>query len=134
MLLKKSKIICTLLGASLLALPIIASAALTIVNNTSHDSTTIINNTCSTAIGSDGITHPHSVNQVSDMNIRLVCFMTPNNCVADVRMTADCSGESVATVVYDVDSGVKQATLTPAGALAGYRLSHSGNAIQFDGN
>jgi len=133
MLFKNTGLICGLIGSSLLLMPIMATAGLTITNNTAQNSTTIINSTCSTSIGTQGVTHPHSTNEVPDMAIRMVCYTTPNHCVADVRMTADCSGESMATIVYDINSGVKAATLSAAGVRAGYQINGGGYAIQFNG-
>jgi hypothetical protein len=129
MIFPKAKII----GAILLSLPLVANASLTVINNTNQDSTSVINNTCSSAIGSTGITKKHTTNTVPDMAIQLVCGFTPHNCVADVRMTTDCSGASVATISFDVSTGIKTATLSAAGQQAGYSISAQGFSVQLNG-
>ncbi len=134
MLFNHAKLISAVLSASLLSVPMIANATLSITNNTNFDSTSIINNTCSTALGNKkGVTKRHSSNTVPDSAILLICGRTPDNCVADLRMTADCTGDSIATLVFSITSGITSATLTAAGQKAGYILSAQGFSVQMDG-
>lgn len=94
-----------------LAAPFAAQAAnLVIVNNTDFDTTSIINNgACSTILGKVGVTHPHSTNEVPGPTVRFACIANLHNCKADIYMTPNCKagGPSVATVYFDVDTGVK---------------------------
>lgn len=82
--------------------------SLTIVNNTDLQSTSIINNgICSSQLGNDGITQPHSTHVINDKIIALACFGNTNNCRADVYMTNNCSGSLIATVTFDTKIGIK---------------------------
>lgn len=108
MLLKKSVCLIGLsIGLCLSAAPVFAQA-LTIVNNSNSPSTSIINNgICSSQLGSDGVTQPHTTHVVNDKIIALACFANPSNCKADVYMTNNCSGPLVATAVFDTKNGMK---------------------------
>jgi hypothetical protein len=118
MLKKKLGAFCALLmSTSLLALPITARADLTIVNNTDQDSTSIVNGgACSTILGEIGITRAHSSNTLDYIIMRIACGMHPNDCVADVYMTDNCSGPKVATVTMDINKGIS--TIQETGAYS----------------
>jgi hypothetical protein len=86
----------------------IANSDLTIVNDTNHDSTSIINNgLCSTILGDSGVTKAHSTNVVKADILKKACYFSQHNCQADVYMTNNCSGTKIATVFFDIATGVK---------------------------
>lgn len=90
-------------------LPLMANATgLTIINNTSHDSTSIINNGgCSAALlGESGISRAHSPTFVTEFKMKLACGKNKTACQAKVFMSADCSGPSIATVKLNLSSGI----------------------------
>jgi hypothetical protein len=103
------------IAASLIiaALPFSANAAgLTIDNKTDFDSTSVLNNgACSTILGADGITKAHTKKTVASSRVRLACLGHWSNCKAVVYMTNNCTGPAVATVYFDVNTGIKKDTL-----------------------
>lgn len=108
MSIKKAKIL--LITSFLTILPFAAVAGDLVINNhTDFDSTSVINNgACSTILGEIGISRAHTdSNVVPDKKIRFACFANKHNCHADVYMTDNCTGEKVATVLFDVDTGIK---------------------------
>lgn len=105
-----------------------AASDLTIVNNTNNDSTSIINNgICSNTL-SGGVTKAHSTNVVKKTVIGLACLGHASNCKADVYMTNNCSGNKVASVVFDTGSGIKSITMNSNN----FHISGSGFRIQLD--
>lgn len=100
-----------ILATALFAIaPLTANAGDLIVNNhTDYDSTSIINNgSCSTILGEMGISRKHTDhNVVPDSKVRFACFLNKKNCKADVYMSANCTGPKIATVLFDVDTGIK---------------------------
>jgi len=134
MLVKKS-IITSLLAISVTSLPVLAQAGdLDVSNNTDEYSTTYILNpigkVCSsTALGDDGITKPRQQNHIiSEGKLNLACFADKTNCVAEVYMTNDCSGDKVATVTFDTSTGVKSISMSSNK----YVISGSGFKLQMD--
>lgn len=116
-ILKKLFIISIAFPTTLLASP------LTIVNNTNHDSTSIINGgACSSSLGPNGVTRKHSVNIVPDIILKTACLMSPNNCRADIYMTDNCSGPKIASAVFSVNTGIISIT-NPTG---GYGVIKNG--------
>ena|SRR5579871_4251190 len=105
-----------LLGLAIASMGCISIAGnatpLTTVNNTSVDSTSIIHNPlginkCSSdLLGEGGITRAGKKNTVSETSLRLACALTPNECVADVYASANCTGELIATVKFSLKNGV----------------------------
>ncbi len=91
------------------SLPLAAHAGnLVVTNHTQFDSTSIINHgPCSTILGSIGVTHPGQTNVIPEDKIKKACFFNSHNCKADVYMTGNCTGPAVATVLFDVVTGVK---------------------------
>ena len=86
----------------------LAHASLTIDNQTDFSSTAILNNaTCSTILGSEGVTKPHDVNTVSDAKVALGCILNRSNCTAKLYMTDNCKGDVVAVVTFDTGKGIK---------------------------
>lgn len=84
------------------------AANLTIKNETNRDSTSIINHgACSTILGSSGVTKAHTTNVVSESTLLKACFLNRTNCQADVYMSNNCSGQKVATAIFDVYTGLK---------------------------
>ncbi len=105
--------------------------ALTIVNNTDQDSTSVINGgLCSTVFGSDGVTKAHSTNVVSDKLIALACVLNSSNCKADIYMTNNCSGPVIASAVFDTKTGMKSIDVTSDM----YRFGIGAFDITIDGN
>lgn len=86
----------------------LAYADLTITNNSSEDSTSVINgNKCSSIVlGEKGITRAHSTNVVDNRAIVMACITSPFNCKADVYMTANCTGEKIATAYLHTKNGI----------------------------
>lgn len=121
----------TLLISSLsmiaLQMPLVALADLTIVNHTRNDSTSIINGgLCSSALGEGGISRagkPPLV--VPDSLVRLACTGKLSDCVADVYMTSNCTGQKVGTVLFDIKTGTKSVTNNPASAYIITSALHS---------
>jgi|SRR3990167_2091461 len=86
----------------------LAHASLTIDNQTDYYSTAKLNGAaCSTILGDTGITKPHSVNTVSDLNVGIGCIMNKKNCKAELYMTNNCSGNVVAIIMFDTSKGIK---------------------------
>lgn len=98
----------TLIAAAL-PLSALASPDLFIHNSTDNYSTSIINNGfCSTKLGEAGVTKPGEKNhQVSGGTVRLACIGHWTDCKAKVYMSADCTGPVVATVLLDIEKGIK---------------------------
>lgn len=116
-----------------ISLPLSALAAdLTIINNTSADSTSVINNgACSDILGPSGITHPHATNVVPEKVIAKGCIFNKSNCKAEIHMSNNCSGPTVATVIFDIATGIK--SVQPAANTYGYIVSGNGFTASFDG-
>ena len=91
------------------ALPFQAQAGDLIADNlTNFDSTTVTNgNVCSIILGQAGIARAHTVgNKITDRQVKIACGKHKRDCKAEVRMTANCKGRTVATVMFDVDTGI----------------------------
>ncbi len=98
---------------SLILLATSAHADLNIINNTDFDSTCVVNDgMCSNQLGDEGITHAHSANLISQLELYIACGSNTWNCKADVYMTPDCSGPSIGTVILDINQGISQVTET----------------------
>lgn len=88
----------------------LAVQPLVIHNNTDFPSSTVANNGPCSSILSDGVTPPHTPPQghtVSVKSIRAACILNSENCSARVYMTRDCSGPSIANVVFSINTGIK---------------------------
>lgn len=93
---------------TLLSIPMISFADLTITNNTNLDSTSIINRgLCSATLPTGGVTKAHTTNVISSFNLGLACVRDQRNCKADVYMTNNCTGPIIATVILDTKTGIK---------------------------
>lgn len=124
------KIITIIITAGMTSLPLAAQAGLTIVNNTSKDSTSIINDgMCSNSL-SGGVTKAHSTNKVSDIVIGIACLGHSSNCKADVYMSNDCSGDKVSTVMFDTKKGIYNIENVDE---TRYKVSGSGFTVKLDG-
>lgn len=79
-----------------------AASDLTLINNTDHESTAILNNNhiCSSWLGV--VTHPHDKSTVSASTLDLACGKNAAFCRADVYLTKDCSGPIVGVVYFDI--------------------------------
>lgn len=109
------------------AIPFQAQAGDLIANNrTNFDSTTVTNGAvCSTILGETGISRAHTEgNVIPDRKVRLACGLRKHDCVAAVKMTANCTGRTIATVVFDVDKGI--VSITPAAGETQFKVSGSG--------
>lgn len=89
---------------------------LSITNYMPFDSTTkvhnILNKCSNDLLGQGGITRAMKDgvpgrNTVSEANLRAACVFSPNECVADVYATPNCSGEIIATMTFSVTKGVQ---------------------------
>lgn len=110
----------------------VMASDLTIVNNTNRDSTSVINNgPCSDILGASGITHAHSTNVVPENMIYKGCISNRTNCRADVHMTSNCTGPTVAVVIFDVKRGIK--SVQPVDTSQGYTISGNGFTATMDG-
>jgi hypothetical protein len=121
----------TLLAIALAA-PLSAMAgALTIVNNTDQDSTSVINSgACSDILGDSGVTRAHTTNVVPENLVAKACIFNKVNCKAEIHMTSDCTGPVIATVVFDVKQGIKN--IQPSPTPEGYVVSGSGFTAVLD--
>ncbi len=111
----------------LAAIPFQAQAGDLIANNrTNYDSTLITNGAvCSTILGEIGIARAHTEgNVIPDRKVRLACGAHKRDCVAAVKMTANCSGRTIATVVFDVDAGI--ISVTPEAGETQFKITGSG--------
>lgn len=112
----------------ILTLPFQANAQSLVVNNrTDFDSTSIINNgICSNQLGEVGISRAHTDNNVvPESKLKFACKFNPKNCKADVYLTANCTGSKVATVLFDLDTGIKSASVYDSH----YEITGSGYVI-----
>jgi hypothetical protein len=121
------------LGLSLSAYAI----ELTIVNNTSKPSTSLINShkfgggICSASLPSSivkGVTPPGEEQTISSTKLFTICILDKQNCKAEVFATDHCGsgGEApIITVILDVNTGIKE--VTPP--TSGYKVDWSSNKI-----
>ena len=129
------KIICnSLLAVSMSSVSVLAFAALTIVNNTNKDSTSIINDgICSNTLpGGVGVTKAKSTNIINDTIIGIACWGHASDCKADVFMTTNCNSggaSKIATVVMDTKKGIKSVTVNSPDC----KFTASGFTIRVDG-
>jgi hypothetical protein len=108
----KSKLIFTFIASiSLMAISTYANAAFRIDNGTKNDLSFAINNTCSAEFGTI-MAHDHSL--ISEDKFFTACKDSPHACVAKIYKGAACSGKHEATVVLDIDGGLK--TVLKAGS------------------
>jgi hypothetical protein len=128
----KKKVLTSLVIVSV-SMPLLAMAAdLTIINNTNQDSTSIINGgPCSNILGASGVTRAHTTTVVPEYVIKRACIFNKSNCQADVHMTDNCSGPTIAKVVFDVNSGIK--SVTPVNTSLGYSVSGNSYAASING-
>ena len=131
----KKAISTSLIALSLSSITMLAQAGdldLIIGNFTDKDSTCVINDSaCSTILGADGITkagdHAHHINE--NVIKYAACLGNWENCKADVYMTNNCTGPKIATVIFDVNKGVKSITM----ASASYKIAASGFTVNISG-
>lgn len=101
---------CLVMGLSTPLAALATQSDLTISNNTKQYSTCVINNgPCSSVLGAEGVTSPGEQNhKVSAATINFACSFK-KDCVADVYMSKNCTGDKVATLSFNVDSGISAA-------------------------
>ena len=127
---KTNSLICFIILS--VSIPAVSAASLTIINNTNHDSTSILNNgACSDILGPSGISHAHNTNVVPEAILNKGCIFNKANCKAEVHMTNNCSGPAIATVTFDVKTGIK--SVVPGNTSEGYAVSGNGFTASLDG-
>ena len=141
MLTKKTELFRSMmLSVGLLAMPVLAHADLTIVNNTAEDSTSVLNGgICSVSLGDVGTTKAKMRNVVPQQTLSIACFFHPNDCRADIFMNPPppagqkptCNGFPIATVVFSTTTGVTEIQLK-AHPSKHYKVSAKGFYIQID--
>ena len=122
-----------LLGAIALSIsPIAAFADLTIINNSNSPATAIAGlSPCSSAApGGKGIIQPGGGRvDVPDWAIGIYCT---SDCTAQVYMTKNCTGKSVATCTANKKEGVKSC-VNHTKSADGYRIVGTGKTITIEG-
>ncbi len=106
----KKKIATSLILAGLSMVSFSAQANdLLISNNTDLPSTSVINHgLCSTILKDAGVVKPHEQNHIVPSDkVKWACTIFPSNCQADVYLTNNCQGPLIASVTFDVNSGIK---------------------------
>lgn len=100
-------------GMAFSAIPLAAfadPAVFSITNNTSYDTTFIINHgDCSVDLmGVAGLIKANTWNSISPDVLNNLCGNAKNNCVIDIYMTKQnkCDGSPVATIVLDTQKGI----------------------------
>jgi hypothetical protein len=141
MLFNKAALVSSIvLSTTLLAMPIAAYADLTIINNTTEDSTSIINDgICSAAplFGEFGVTKAKRTNVVPQKTLNIACFFYPSNCKADIFMnpppaagqSETCNGTPIATVIMNMNSGITSINMK---AGSHYKISANGFYLTID--
>jgi hypothetical protein len=93
--------------ASTTSLP---SQHLIITNHTNSDMTSKISGNCSSQLlGQAGITPKGGVSDITPSQILLACaasILKGVPCSADIYMSSNCGGASIATVSFDVNKGI----------------------------
>jgi len=113
----KKKTVISLILAGLSMVPFYAYANdLIISNNTNFPSTSVINHgLCSTILKEAGVVKPHEQNHVVPGDkVKWACTIFPSNCQADVYLTDNCQGPLIASVTFDVNSGIKSTVIKDA--------------------
>lgn len=105
-----------------------AHADLFIANNTDASATAYAGTSpCSNAAGDRGIIKPHGSVQIPDFLVGMYCT---NNCKAQVFMSKNCSGKSIATVTANKKQGVID---IENHGIEGYQVVGSGKSISIEG-
>ena len=111
------------------SLPLIASAnSLWITNNTSHDSTSVINGKCTSSLPG-GIRRHNSTNQIRETLMKIACYPRLEDCVAQVYMTNNCTGPIITTAHFSITKGI----LSVAEPQGGYKITWAPFKITIDG-
>jgi hypothetical protein len=120
-----------LLGAVTLSMtPFAAFADITIKNNTSSAATAFAGNSpCSSAAGDRGVMQPHAQVTIPDFLVGMYCS---SDCKAQVFMSKNCSGKSIATIVANKREGIKSIANNDS-SPNGYHLEGHGNTISIEG-
>jgi len=112
---------------SVILLPIFAHAAdINLVNNTDSYGTGKVGFLCSDLAGNDGRVKPHSTFTVKQNALDLVCSGT---CEAEVFLTKNCSGKTIAKAKLDNKKGVISVTNLDK---VHYTISGGGTNITID--
>ncbi len=120
-----------LLGAVTLSItPFAAFADLTIKNNTNSPATAFAGNSpCSNAAGDRGVMQPHGQVVIPDFLVGMYCT---SDCKAQVFMSKNCSGKSIATIVANKREGVKS-IINNDNSTNAYHIEGRGNTISIEG-
>lgn len=121
-----------LLGAIVLSTASFAAYAkaqdMTINNNTNNVATASAGiSPCSGSIGDRGIIKPHNNVVIPSWAIGMYCT---SDCKAQVYMSKNCSGKSIATVTANVREGVKK---IENHSVDGYQVAGSGFNMTIEG-
>lgn len=100
----KKKILITSIVLGLGLASVTNAQPLTIKNDTNHDSTSVINKGACSSMLPGGTTRAHSTNVVSERLIRTLCGN--KDCNADIYMEGNCKGPIIATVKFNVNTGL----------------------------
>lgn len=108
-----SLVVSLVLPVSAMALPPFPKGTLQITNNTKHDVTSKIDGNCSSSLlGNAGITKAGETSKISPTQILLACasslLQTNTLCNATVYPSNNCSGNPIAKVTLDTQTGIKQ--------------------------
>ena len=109
---------------------IAAFADITIKNNTNSPATAFAGNSpCSNAAGDRGVMQPHGQVTIPDFLVGMYCT---SDCKAQVFMSKNCSGKSVATIIANKREGVKSITNSDKGPNA-YHIEGKGSIVTIEG-
>lgn len=99
---------------------------LAISNSSKYPLTFSINKICSEYIG---VTDKFSVNTVKHHYLKKACKADPQHCNMEAYSTEDCTGDSLASITLDIQSGVTN--ITPHSET--YKINASGFNLFFAG-
>jgi len=90
---------------------------LTTHNCTDYPSTAVINSGgCSGDLpGGIGVTPAHKSHSVPEAIVKYICkYGDPDNCIADVYLSDDCTGPIIGTVIFSTTTGIKSVDMKDA--------------------
>lgn len=127
----KQKSLSILSAIAISVLPIAAFADITITNNTDSAATAYAGNSpCSNAAGDRGVIQPHGKVVIADWIVGIYCT---NDCKAEIFMSKNCSGKSIATATANKREGVKS-VVSHDDRPDGYRIVGTGKEVSIEGH
>lgn len=119
-----------LAGLSMFALSAQAASDLHIANNTKSPSTVIANRgLCSSWLGKEGIAQPGEQDHIVHASkVAMACATNKKACVADVYLGDNCQTGPIASVTFNVDTGIVSAVSKDAK----YKIAGTGFSIKLD--